>query len=489
MENWILLLPVLIPVWFAIVLAADKPDASRRKRLVVTACVLTCIFCTAITFKTSPCLLSLSISSGLTFAIGVDYLGAVFLLLICSLWLLVAIFGFEYMSHEGGENRFYVYYLLVLSSLCGVALAQNFVTLYLFFEWMTLLTVPLVMHSRKKASIRAAFTYLGYSMLGAALALGSYFVLVQYSTDSLFSVGGILDYAKVSGNETVVLSATFVGLMGFGTKAGLVPMHVWLPTAHPQAPAPASAVLSGLITKGGLIAMLRLVYYMVGPKFLTGSWVQAAIIALATITVFVGSMLAYKEKYLKKRLAFSSVSQVSYAVIGLMMFNTFGLIGALLQMVFHALAKNVLFLCAGAIMTKTGCKRVDELAGIGKKMPITMWCFTIASLSLIGIPPTGGFLAKWYIAIGALKSTCSSLRYIAVIVLLVSAILTAGYLLPIIARGFFPGNQYNYTMHKSQEPTAYMTVPLCILSAALLILCIFSSPMLRIFTALSAQLI
>ena len=253
-------------------------------------------------------------------------------------------------------------------------------------------------------------------------------------------------------------------IIGFGCKAGMMPLQAWLPTAHPVAPAPASAVLSGIITKAGILGMIRVTFYLFNQDFLRGTWAQLTIIILALATVFVGSMLAYKEQLLKKRLAYSTVSQVSYVIFGIMILTPQGLSGALLQVIFHAIAKNALFLAAGAIIYKTGAIYVKDLKGMGKKMPIVMWCFTIASLSLIGIPPTGGFVAKWDLAVGALSPEFGGvLGYVGPAILLVSALLTAGYLLPIVRDAFFPGKDFDYETLEKKEANAYMTVPLILL--------------------------
>ena len=192
--------------------------------------------------------------------------------------------------------------------------------------------------------------------------------------------------------------------------------------------------------------------------------IQAGWMILAMITIFMGSMMAFLEKNLKKRLAYSTVSQLSYILFGIALLNPIGLTGSLLHMAAHAFIKSALFLSAGAIIFNTGCTRVDELKGIGKKMPLTIWCYTIVSLGLIGIPPTGGVISKWYLAQGALSGGIKGFSIAGPIVLLVSALLTAGYLLPITINGFFPGDDYDYENHKRIKPTFYMAMPLIVLA-------------------------
>lgn len=242
-------------------------------------------------------------------------------------------------------------------------------------------------------------------------------------------------------------------LIGFGVKAGMFPLHAWLPAAHPVAPAPASAILSAVIVKAGVLAVIRTVYYIFGASFLRGTWVQTVWLTLTLITVFMGSMLAYREPVFKKRLAYSTVSQLSYILFGLAVMDVSSINGSLLHVLAHGLIKATLFLCAGAIIYTTGKTRVNELRGIGKEMPLLMWCYTIVSLGLIGIPPTGGFISKWYLAVGSLSGALPIFRWLGPAVLLISALLTAGYLLPLTIHGFLPGDDYDYAKHTKREPS------------------------------------
>lgn len=429
------------------------------------------------------------LTAELPVTLHLDSLGRLFTGLVSAMWLLVGIFSFEYMKHEENESRFYCFYLITLGILCGLGLAGNYQTMYLFYEGMTLLTVPLVLHSGTKEAKKAGCKYLFYSIFGASLALLGFFFLIAYGTTTAFTPGGVLDMAKLAGHENWLLTAVFLTILGFGAKAGMFPLHAWLPEAHPAAPAPASAVLSGVITKAGVLAVIRVVFYLTGADFLRGTWVQYAWIVLALLTVFLGSMLAYKEKILKKRLAYSTVSQVSYILFGLSLLHPVGLLGALLHMIYHSVIKNTLFLSAGAVIYKTQKTKVDELTGIGKEMPVAMWCFTVASLGLIGIPPFCGYLSKWYLALGSLDSGLGALVWIGPAVLLASALLTAGYLFTITIKAFFPGEGFDYGNLKKREPNGYMTAPLLILTAAVVILGLFPNGLIQFLqTIVSAVL-
>ena len=403
------------------------------------------------------------ITDTLTIFFRSDGMARFFVPLFAVLYAAAGLFAFEYMKHEERPSSFFSWYVMSLAPLTGVALAGNMFTFYLCFELMTLMTLPLVLHTRTEQSRKAGIKYLGYSLFGAGLGLLGFFMINGFTAAGSFRPGGALDVAAIAGKEGLVLVAVFLMLLGFGAKAGLWPLHAWLPSAHPVAPAPASAVLSGAITKAGLLGIIRCALYLVGADLLRGSWVQTVMLILALFTIFMGSMLAYKEKLLKRRLAWSTVSQVSYAIFGVMLLNSAGLSGALLQALFHMLAKGILFLTAGAVIYKTHRERADEFTGLGRAMPCTMAAFTLASLSLIGIPPLGGFASKWQLAMGALSLEQGALGVVGVAVLLVSALLTAGYLLRPMAEAYFPGKSYDAALFGRQEPNAYMLIPLFVL--------------------------
>ena len=444
-----------------------------------------------------------NIGPGMELCFKLDGIGALFSGLASLIWVLVVFFAFEYMEHETEEARFFGCLIMSLGALTGVAYAGNFVTLYLFFEMMTFFSVPLVFHSRKREALRAGMVYLAYSMLGASIALGGYFFFRRYAFGTDFRAGGIL-----MGEAGPVLPAVFCMAAGFSCKAGLMPLHPWLPIAHPVAPAPASAVLSGLITKAGVVAVIRVVYHMAGPEILRGTWVQYVLLSMAVLTIFTGSMLAYKEKKLKKRLACSSFSQVSYVLLGVFLLSMEGLYGSLLQMVFHALAKNALFLCAGAVICKTGCTRIKDLKGMGRRMPSVMVCFALASLSLVGIPPAGGFLAKWHLAVGAMRAGAGLFVWLGPAVLMVSALLTAGYLFPVIVEAFFPGRDWQDSAKpKADKPEAgkwgeggwsgagavtvslFMGMPLAVLGISLLVLGAVGNPVFECLRGIASAMV
>ena len=394
-----------------------------------------------------------------------DTLGQYFSLLLTIVWILAGFFSFEYMKHEEKEKRYFGFYLIVFGILLGLDFSGNLITMYLFYELMTLTAMPLVLHTQTKEAVMAGLRYLFFSFAGAYMSLFGIYFICRYGTTIVFTSGGVIPAAVLQENRILFLIITMLMLIGFGVKAGMFPLHAWLPAAHPVAPGPASAVLSGIIVKSGVLAIIRVVYQMIGADFIRGTWVQTAWMSLTLITIFMGSMLAFREPVLKKRLAYSTVSQLSYILFGLSVLDAEAMTGALLHVTAHAFIKVALFLCAAAIIYQTGCKRVEDLKGVGKGMPITLWCYTIVSLGLIGIPPTSGFISKWSLAIGALESGIPVFSWLGPVVLLVSALLTAGYLLPITMQGFFPGEGYDASQFSKKEPSYWMLVPLLLLAA------------------------
>jgi multicomponent Na+:H+ antiporter subunit D len=473
----LLLVPILLPAVGGIFVFRQKIE-QRRNRLVLILSALTTAAALLLCVLPTQTLDLLPIQGALRLSLRSDLLAKFFMALISVIWTPVSIFTFPYIRHAGRESQFLGFYTMTLGVLMGLALARNFVTLYMFFEMMSFITVPLVLHNAMPTARRAGFKYLGYSVFGAGMALAGFFFLSYFLSSPDFVAGGAIDLARAADHRQMLLILWLLMIVGFGAKAGMMPMQSWLPAAHPVAPAPASAVLSGVITKGGVIAIIRVTYYMFGPAFVTGTWAQTTLLVLALTTVFTGSMLALREPQLKKRLAYSTVSQVSYVLFGILLLKPGGLRGALLQVVFHAIAKDTLFLSAGAVIMSTNCTRVDQLRGIGKRMPATMLCFLLASLSLIGIPPMGGFVSKWYLASAALSSGTPWVAAAGVIVLIVSALLTAGYLLPIVTNGFFPGSDY---IAERREVGPQMTVPMMAFSLLALLTGLFPQPLIAFF--------
>ena len=429
-----------------------------------------------------------SITEKIGMSLKADGVSKLFGTLMSLMFVTVGVYSLEYMEHDASKGRFYGFYLCVFGVLNGIYMSSNLVTMYLFYELMTLLSLPLVLHDMTKEAISAGLKYLFYSVAGAFLSLISIFMIYQYAGDNAeFTGGGIIDPSRLAGHETELMIFTMLAIIGFGCKAGLFPLHDWLPTAHPVAPAPASAILSGIITKSGVVAIIRLVFFSIGAEILRGSTVQKIFLVLSLLTVFLGSMMAYLEKVMKKRFAYSTVSQVSYVLFGIATLNPVAVSGALLHVIFHSCIKDDLFLVAGAVIHNTGITKVDELKGIGKRMPFTIGAFTLASLGLVGIPPFSGFISKWFLCSGAISADIGAFSYVGPVILLISALLTAGYLFPITIDGFFPGKDFEGNTQKC-EAGLKMLIPIILLGVITLLMGVFPGPLEKAIETVIAQM-
>ena len=470
-----LLLSILFPVLLGLGILLKREFKSRTVLLTLTGVGLTVTAALGmgVVFGGETELMLFSFGKNLDLYFHVDTMSKLFAVVVNVVWVLAGFYAFEYMKHEQEETRFFGFYVMVHGILHGLVFAGGMVTFYLFYELMTLLSVPLILHNRSKDAIKGGLKYLFYSLFGAYMVLFGLFFLNRFADSLAFLPGGTLNLSAIAGNETLMLVVALSMIIGFSVKAGMFPLHAWLPTAHPVAPAPASAVMSGIIVKMGVLGMIRVVYYLIGADFIRGTWVQTVWMSLALVTVFMGSMLAYREKVMKKRLAYSTVSQASYILFGLSLLQPAAMSGALMHVVFHAIIKSCLFLSAGAIIYKTHKTNVDDLRGIGKEMPVAIWCYTFAAAALIGIPPASGFISKWYLATGALNSGIEIFSWLGPVVLLTSALLTAGYLLPITVKGFLPGADFNYRELQKKEPNLTMLIPLLILAVLAVALGVF----------------
>ena len=487
MTTILMLCAILLPLLGGALLPLVK-DRRTLKGLVLALLIVESAAVTVLLFQPETELFLFSMTHSLRVSLRMDGISKLFLGVAAYGFLLAGIYAFSYLDHDERIGSFFRFFLLALGALAGMDLAGNLTTMYLFFELATLCSMPMVLHDRSRESIRAALKYLFYSVGGAFMALCAIFFLAQYCETLDFRPGGTLDAAAAAGHESLLRAVIFLGVVGFGAKAGMYPLHGWLPAAHPVAPAPASAVLSGIIAKAGVLTILRLVYYCVGPAFLAGTWVQYAWLGLALLTVFMGSMMAYREQVFKKRLAYSSVSQIAYVLTGLFLLNPAGLTGGLLHVIFHACIKMLLFMTAGAFIHNLGFHRVEELKAVGKAMPKTLWAFTLGALALVGIPPASGFISKWYLAEGGLRSGLPVFTWLVPVILLISALLTAGYLLPITIDGFFPGRELKSFPARNREGGPLMWGPMLVLAALSLGLGLFSSGLVEALQALSAGL-
>ena len=429
----------------------------------------------------------LELTEVLKISFRADEMSWLFAIMTTFVWLMAGIYSFGYMAHDNHKKRYGFFYIMVYFVLLGLDFSANLITMYLFYEMMTLFSMPLILHDLKKESVSAAMKYLYYSIAGAFLALFGIFVLSQYAPSMDFVAGGHFVGADIP-HKGLILAALCLMVLGFGAKAGLFPLHAWLPIAHPVAPAPASAVLSGVVVKSGILAVIRTMFYVVGADVVRGSYVQKVWMILALLTIVMGSTRAFHENVFKKRLAYSTVSQLSYVLFGIATLHPIGMAGALLHVLFHSVAKSLLFMSAGSVIHQTGKTHVSDLKGVGRQMPITFACFTLGALSLVGIPPFAGFFSKWYLANGALASQMPVFGWLGPVILLLSALLTAGYLFPISVQGFLPGKSYDKHPGKNCEAEKKMTVPMIILAVSALLLGVFSSGLIEAVTKIAEGL-
>jgi multicomponent Na+:H+ antiporter subunit D len=369
---------------------------------------------------------------GVPLELRVDAMGVFFALVASFLWILTSIYSIGYMRSlkEHDQTRYFASFAVAISATIGVAFAGNLLTLYLFYEVLSLSTYPLVTHEQNLEARASGRKYLTY-ILGASIGLALPAMVVTYAVAGTldFRSGGIL--AGVASPELMtVLLLLFV--FGFA-KAGLMPLHAWLPAAM-VAPTPVSAFLHGVaVVKVGVFSILRVIYHILGPEQLEQFDLGVVITTLAAITILVASLIALTQDNLKRRLAYSTVGQLSYMVIGAGMLSSAGMLGGTLHIAMHAFGKITLFFCAGAIYVAHGKKYISQMDGLGRKMPVTYLAFLLGSMSIIGLPPLGGFISKWYLVLGSLEA-----HMIPVLgVLLVSSLLNAAYFLPIVYRGFF----------------------------------------------------
>lgn len=442
MKASMMLAAILLPILGGI-LQVWLPFKNRKSRLIYLESIvgLTSILVWVILTQCSEELFTLAHFTGnLTISFKVDGLSMVFAGLISVLWPLAMLYSFEYMKKEERENTFFLFYIMTYGVTLGIAFAGNLLTMYFFYELLTLVTVPLVMHTLSREAILASRKYLYYSLGGAAFAfLGLIFVII-YGTTTDFVMGGVLDLGRIGERGNILLLIYCLAFLGFGVKAAVCPFNSWLPQAG-VAPTPVTALLHAVaVVKSGAFAIMRITFYSFGTQFLRGTWAQNVVMAAVIITIVYGCSRAVKETHFKRRLAYSTISNLSYILFGVVIMTPAGLVGALCHMVFHAVMKICSFFCAGAVMHQTEKTYIHELNGLGRRMPLVFGIFTIASLGLMGVPGLAGFVSKWYLAQAAVYSD-NPMAYAGIGALLLSALLTAIYMLGVVIRAFFVGEE------------------------------------------------
>lgn len=386
-------------------------------------------------------LLSLGLHSGVfpTFDLGVaalrlnftlDPLGLTYAVIAATLWLFASLYSFGYMEQDRKQRQYFSFFLLSAGITLGIAFSGNLFTFYLFYELLTFATYPLVVHSGNQEALEAGMKYIKYSLIGAAFILAALVMLWRVT-------GGVLDFAslptalgEVSLVSRVVLLLLF--LIGFGVKAAIMPLHGWLPSAM-VAPTPVSALLHAVaVVNAGVFGVLRSIYSVFGVDLVASMNVRPFLITLCAITILFGSFIALKQDVLKKRLAYSTISQLAYILLGAFILHPLALAGAILHMIFHSTLKIVLFFSAGIVAEETGFVKVSELRGVGKHLPLALGSFGVISLGMVGMLPLSGFWSKYYLMRGSLASNLGIL----IALLLFSGLLNAVYFIPITVSAF-----------------------------------------------------
>lgn len=408
---------------------------------------------------------------GLSLSFKVEPLGATFGVIASGLWILTSLYAIGYMRghHEQNQTRFYACFALALASTIGVAFAGNMLTLFTFYEVLSICTYPLVTHSGTAEAKRAGRVYLGI-LLGTSIGFQLFAIGYTWVAAGTldFTDGGILT-GKLSDGLVTLLMVLY--LFGIG-KAAVMPFHRWLPAAM-VAPTPVSALLHAVaVVKAGVFSVLKVSIYIFGLDLLEKTGASFWLAYIAAGTIIIASLIAMTKDNLKLRLAYSTVSQLSYVVLGAMLATSSGAIGGAMHIAMHAVGKITLFFCAGAIMVATHKTEISQMHGLGRRMPFTFVAFGIAALSIIGLPPLGGAWSKWQLALGAAETG----QVILIAVLMISSLLNVAYLIPIVVRAFLPApNVVNIETPPSttnwniEEAPLLCVVPLCITAIS----CIF----------------
>jgi multicomponent Na+:H+ antiporter subunit D len=408
---------------------------------------------------------------GLAIKLRVDAMGMLFALVSSSLWIATSAYSIGYMRGlaEHSQTRYFCFFAIALSATIGVAFSANLFTMYLFYEMLSLATYPLVTHHQDDEARFSGRKYLGF-ILGTSIGFVLPAMLITYFA------AGTLDFAGqgiMAGHfpKTTVTVLLLMFVFGFA-KAGIMPFHAWLPAAM-VAPTPVSALLHAVaVVKVGVFSVFRVITGIFGTDLLLSMHLGTLLCYIAAFTILTASLVALSQDGLKRRLAFSTIGQLSYIVLGASLLSPKALTGGLVHIAMHAFGKITLFFCAGAIFVATGKKYISEMVGIGRRMPVTMTAFLIGSLSVIGLPPTGGFISKWFLVLGTLEAD----QFVMLVVLLGSSLLNGAYFLPVVYRAFFCTPEESLFEDKVHEAPLWCVVPLVLTATCSIVLFFFPQP-------------
>ena len=476
----LLAIPVALPVLCGALLFVGRPGKRAVAAVSVAVSAVTAVLVWAmILFPPEGTLRLVRFTDSLSIAFHLDGAGRVFAAIAATLWPLSSLYADEYMAGDSRRRSFFGFYTICLGVTVGICFAANLMTMYLFYELLTLFTIPLVIHPLTHRAVHAARKYMYFSFGGTAFAFMALVFLSVFGSGADFTGGGVL--AGTAASPAWVRLIWFLGFMGFGVKAAVFPLHSWLPDAS-VAPTPVTALLHAVaVVKSGVFAVIRLTYFCFGTAAILGTWAQTAAFAVALFTMLFGSVKAVREPHLKRRLAYSTVANLSYILTGVLLLTPDGLTAGFWHMLSHALMKICVFFCAGAVMNRTGKEYVSEMGGAGRSLPVTMACFTFCSAALAGIPPTAGFISK-YSLITACLSAGGWAGTAGAAVLLTCGLLTAIYLFTVVARAYFP-RKGAVLLGPAGDPGPRMLVPIALTAAAVLAFGLWTGPVTELVRA------
>ena len=489
MNEKLLLLPIIIPAISALLITTLNFKSRTHRNIFIESCVIlnTLAILLLVIYPPSNALTLFRFSERAGFSLRLDGLGMVFAVLIAVLWPLTTLYAFEYMSHEYRETSFFGWFVLTYGVVSGIALSSDLLTLYLFYEIMTLTTLPLVMHEMDGRARYAGRKYLTYSVAGAACAFIALTYAMSQGGGESFTLGGTFGIWP-NKPDNMLLAAWFLGFLGFGVKAAVFPFHGWLPSAS-VAPTPVTALLHAVaVVKAGVFAVIRLTWYVYEPETLAGTWAQYAAFTMVCITIIYGSSKALSTQHLKRRFAYSTISQLSYILLGVLLLTPEGLTGALTHMGGHAVMKINLFFCAGAVLCQTEREYLFDMRGLGLGMPKTFLALLISGLALCGLPPSAGFMGKWQLGTA---SAMLSMGHAGIAMLMISAVLTVLYVFSIFSIFIMPGQKFDFkTANKGVKDPGYeMLLPLGILAAGSFLYGMYSEPLINFFSKIAQGVI
>ena len=467
-----MLLPVAGGLWML-----WKPAATEKSRRIWCECVVCltslCVWGALAAGRTEPFTVYY-FSRGFSVRFQLDGLGMLFSGMVSAMWPFVTLYAYEYMNRAEHRNKFFAVYIMTYGVTLGVAFAGNILTLYVFFEMLSLVTIPLVTHYQDHDSMFAGRVYAGYVIGGAALAFLTVTLTTMLSADPF--VWGGFQFDRFGRN--FILLVYLIGFFGFGVKAAVLPFHFWLPAAT-VAPTPVTALLHAVaVVNSGVFAVMRLTWYVFRPSDLEGTWAQITALTVVSATLFYAAGRALRERHFKRRLAYSTVSNLSYMLFGVLLLNQTGFQAGMAHMLFHGVIKMSLFLCAGAFMHQSGCSYIYEVNGAGRKMPLTFAFYTVGAMSLTGIPLLCGFVSKWRLLLAGAEAASVS-AYIGTACLIAAAFFCAIYTLSVSVRAYFPmEGKDRWKEQALSDPGWRMLIPIGLFSAVNILFGVLPEPVL-----------